>query len=205
MVFTDVGVLFRNTFIPSNFKYPERQGEKKFNIEWFKENGYEVVQIPEEYYFEGHGDTLWAGKKLFFGYGFRSSIEAQHIIADMLKKMDPEVDVIPVELVDPRFYHLDTTFCPLNEKQALCYMGGISEKGKKLLSAHIELIPVPEDEAIRFACNMVKVGQDILIPADTPKTCAILEGMGYKTHQIPMTEFIKGGGACKCLSMPLSV
>jgi len=36
MVYVDVGVLYKNIFIPSNFKYPERQGERKYFVEWFK-------------------------------------------------------------------------------------------------------------------------------------------------------------------------
>jgi N-dimethylarginine dimethylaminohydrolase len=200
MVYIDAGVLHQGRFIPSNFKYPERQGERTHFAAWFAAQGYQIVDVPREFYFEGHGDTLWAGRKLFFGYGIRSSIEAQHMIGKLLGSA---ADLIPVELVDQRFYHLDTCFCPLNDRQAFYYPGGLSEKARRLLADYLELIPIPEDDALKFACNAVVLGDQIVIPEGADATNAILREMGYTLYEIPMNEFIKGGGACKCLTMPV--
>ncbi len=200
MTYVDIGILYKNTFIPSNFRYPERQGEKKHAIAWFKKNGFKIAEIDKTFYFEGHGDTLWAGDKLFFGYGFRSSVEAQYETAKILKKLNPKIEVIPIELIDPRFYHLDTCFCPINSKQATYYPNAFSSKAKKILSQNIELIPVTEKEATKFACNAVVINKDIIIPAGAPQIYQRLKKLGYTTHPIEMSEFIKGGGACKCLS-----
>lgn len=200
MVYVDIGIVYKNNFIPSNFRYKERWGERKFAIDWFKKHGYKIIEIEKDFYFEGHGDTLWAGEKLFFGYGFRSSIEAQKQVEKILKKINPKIEIIPTELIDPRFYHLDTCFCPLNSKQALYFPGAFSPKAKKMLVKNIELIPVSEREAKKFACNAVVVDKNILIPAGANFTYNKLKKLGYKIHPIEMTEFIKGGGACKCLS-----
>lgn len=203
MVYVDVGVLCGDIFIPSNFRYPERQGEKKYYIDWFKKEGYKIVEIPEAYYFEGHGDTLWAGQKLFCGYGFRTSVEAHWKISDVLKKTDDKIQLIPVELTDSRFYHLDTCFCPLDDKKAFYFPNAFSDKAKALLKENIELIPIDESDAIKFACNSVVIGKDIIMPAGAKKISEILTSLGYNVHQVEMSDFIKGGGACKCLSMPI--
>lgn len=204
MVYVDVGVIWEKTFIPSNFKFPERQPERAHFVKWFEDHGYSIEPIDQAYSFEGHGDTLWAGKNLFCGYGFRTTVEAHQNLREIFARLGADVNVIPVELVDDRFYHLDTTFCPLNEKQALVYRGGLSAKALRMLESHIELIDISEEDALKFACNAVVVGKDVLIPAGAVATNEKLRALGYTVHEIEMTEFMKGGGACKCLSMPLA-
>lgn len=204
MVYIDAGVIYNNVFVPSNFRHKERQGERKFFTKWFEENGYKIEEVDEVFFFEGHGDTLWSGSKLFCGYGIRSSAEAHHEISKIIKKLGgKDIEFLPIELIDQRFYHLDTCFCPLDDSRAFFFPNAFSEKGKRMLEKNIELIPVDEDEAIKFACNSVVVGKNIIIPSGTHKICKKLEDIGYKTHQVEMGEFMKGGGACKCLSMPL--
>ena len=43
--------------------------------------------------------------------------------------------VVSVELVDPRFYHLDTCFCPLGPGQALHYPAAFDEYARRVLAA----------------------------------------------------------------------
>jgi N-dimethylarginine dimethylaminohydrolase len=198
MVYIDAGVIHAGRFIPSNFYYPERQGERAHFVAWFAAQGFQIVNLPSEFYFEGHGDTLWAGRKLFFGYGFRSSIEAQYAVTQVL---GDAAQVIPVELTDARFYHLDTCFCPLNDQQALCYPSALSPKAVRLLEQHIELLPISEADALTFACNAVILDKQIVMPEGAADAMALLARHGYQTHAVPMDEFIKGGGACKCLTM----
>lgn len=204
LVYIDAGVLMDKTFIPSNFMYPERQPEREHFRAWFAEHGYEIVDLPDTFTFEGHGDTLWAGKRLYIGYGFRSTTEAAGEIERVLQERQSDVSVVPLQLMDERFYHLDTTFCPLNERQAMLYRGGLSNQALAVIEEQFEeIVEVSEADAMKFACNAVVLGKDIVIPAETDETCRKLNALGYTTHQVPMTEFMKGGGACKCLSMPL--
>ena len=41
--------------------------------------------------------------------------------------------MLPLELVDPRFYHLDTCFCPLAPGVAIYYPGAFDEYGRSVL------------------------------------------------------------------------
>jgi arginine dihydrolase len=198
MVFTaNAGLTVGKKFIPSNFRYQERAGEAPHFSRWMEEHGYEIAWLPADLYFEGEGDALFAGNALFCGYKFRSDINAHRAVADMLGCL-----VISVELVDPRFYHLDTCFCPLPDGGAVWFPAAFDEYGQRTIRDHVgELIDVAEDEAARFSCNAVVLDRDIVLPEGAPKLGATLQDRGYNCHPLPMTEFLKAGGACKCLTM----
>jgi N-dimethylarginine dimethylaminohydrolase len=108
-----------------------------------------------------------------------------------------------VQLQDPRFYHLDTCFCPLNGKRALVFPGAFTKEGLELLGKYTELIPVPEADALQFVCNAVVLGKDVVLPAGCPETYKMLADNGFATHPVELSEFIKAGGAAKCLSLRL--
>ncbi len=204
MVFVDAGIKYKKYFIPSNFKYLERQGERKWFKKWFKNYGLKIIDIPKQYYFEGHGDSLWAGKKkLFLGWGFRSSVEAHQKIRDFFFEKDNKIKIFSIHIIDERFYHLDTCFCPLNDKEAIIYKDAISPESLSLLKENMKLIYVEEDEAKMFACNSVILGKNIIMPFGAKKIQAKLKRKGYKIYEVKMSEFIKAGGACKCLSFEL--
>ena len=198
MVFTaNAGLLRDNIFIPSRFKFSERQREMQYWIQWFQNAGYEVKEIQSELPFEGAGDAL-SGKVLFGGYGFRSSKESYKEIEEILSS-----EIIPLHLVDDRFYHLDTCFCPLNEESAILYEGAFDEESVHLLKEHISYFSVPEEEATRFACNAVVINKNVVLPTGCPETQKHLQSIGFTTFAVDMSEFLKSGGAAKCLTLKL--
>ena len=198
MVFTaNAGLTVGRRFIPSNFRHEERAGEAPFFAQWMEARGYEIVWLPPELYFEGEGDALFAGDALFCGYKFRSDINSHRAVADILGSL-----VISVELVDPRFYHLDTCFCPLPDGGAFWFPEAFDEYGQRVIRDHVgDLIDAPEEEARHFSCNAVVLEHDIVLPEGAPKLVKRLEERGYQCHPLPMSEFLKAGGACKCLTM----
>ena len=110
--------------------------------------------------------------------------------------------VISVELVQDRFYHLDTCFCPLSVDSAIWYPAAFDEYGQRVIRHHVkDLLDVSPEEAAHFACNAVVLGKDIVLADNSPKLAAGLRVRGFRTHELPMTEFIKAGGACKCLTL----
>lgn len=198
MVFTaNAGLTVGKKFIPSNFRHKERAGEAGFFADWMEQHGYEVHWLAENLYFEGEGDALFNGDMLFCGYKFRSDIQSHRAVADMLGCL-----VVSVELVDPRFYHLDTCFCSLPDGGAFWFPDAFDEYGQRAIREHVpHLIDVAVDEAAHFSCNAVVIDRDIVLPDGAPELVATLEKRGYHCHPLPMTEFIKAGGACKCLTM----
>ncbi len=199
MVFTaNAGLVRGRNVVLSRFRYKERQGEEPHFRRWFERNEFNVLDIDSGA-FEGEGDALFAGSTLFCGYGFRSDLIAHEQVASLLsvEKM------VPVELKDPRFYHLDTCFCPLTPEVALIFPGAFSKEGLEELERSIELVPVPEQDAARFVCNAVVLGKDIVLPAGCADTYSLLARRGFVTHPVELSEFIKAGGAAKCLSLRL--
>ncbi len=199
MVFTaNAGLVRGDTVVLSSFRYKERQGEEPFYQAWFESNGYKVLRVSSGTY-EGEGDALFAGDTLYCGWGFRSEVSAHEEVADLLSVGE----LVLLELKDPRFYHLDTCFCPLTSDLGIVYPGAFSADGIAQLEQHMELIKVPEADATQFVCNAVVLGEDIILPAGCQATYSMLQKRGYRTHPVDLSEFIKAGGAAKCLSLKL--
>src|SRR4051812_20071946 len=200
MVFTaNAGLVVGKKFIRSNFRFKERQGEEEHFEKWFADRKYELVRLPKELFFEGEGDALFCGDVLFCGYRFRSDIRTHQMIGEQLGSL-----VISVELVQDRFYHLDTCFCPLPDGSAIWHPDAFDEYGQRAIRNHIRNgVEVVAEEAAQFACNAVVLGKQIVLPEGCPKLYAALSERGYQPHPLPMTEFLKAGGACKCLVLLL--
>src|ERR1051326_486343 len=109
MVFTaNAGLVAGKRFIPSRFRHAVRAGEEPYFRRWFESRGYEILSLSEGTIFEGAGDALSCGDTLYAGYLFRSHAASHREISRLLGQR-----VLSLELSDPRFYHLDTCFCPL--------------------------------------------------------------------------------------------
>lgn len=201
MVFTaNAGLSYRNKIILPHFKFKERQGELPYFEAWFQKSGFKcwnkvTADMP---YFEGAGDALLAGDLLFVGYGLRSDRKfyEQAAYVDHTK-------LIYCELIDPYFYHIDTCFCPINAKLAIWYPPAFTKASQEIMLNNIELLEVPDLEARRFACNAVVLDKHIILPADCPQISAQLIERGWTVHACEMSEYLKAGGACKCLTLRL--
>ena len=84
------------------------------------------------------------------------------------------------------------------------FPAAFDEYGQRAIREHIpELIEVLPDEAVRFACNAVVLDQDVVLPDGCANLSAVLKERGFRCHELAMSEFIKAGGACKCLTLLL--
>ncbi len=202
MVFTaNAGVVVGRRALVSRFRHPERQREETFFEQWFREQGYEVLTLDKTLYFEGAGDLLGFQETWFGGYRQRSDIRAFPQLGEIFKQ-----EIIPLELIDSRFYHLDTCFCPLSGGELLYFPAAFDAYGQTAIAQRIPdalRLIVPEDEALRFACNAVCVGKQVVIPSGCPRTTRLLEACGYRVHAVNLDEFMKSGGAAKCLTLAL--
>lgn len=200
LVFTaNAGLVFRSIFIPSKFRHGVRKGEEPYYTEWARRHDFDVVMVPGDHYFEGAGDALFCGETLFAGYRFRSDAWGHQWIGERLG-----VEVLPLELVDARYYHLDTCFCPISETQAIYFPGAFDEYGQTVLKSRIDqLIEVSAEEAVSFSCNAVVVGKTVILNDGSPQLAAALREIGYDVKPLRLTEFIKAGGSAKCLTLRL--
>jgi N-dimethylarginine dimethylaminohydrolase len=111
----NAGFVLNDRFVPSVFRFPQRAPEAPYYTEWFQEANYEIVELDGADTFEGEGDVLLAtdlpsGQTpwLWAGYGIRSALASYRSLTEKL-----EIEVVPLRLVDQRFYHLDTAMYPL--------------------------------------------------------------------------------------------
>jgi N-dimethylarginine dimethylaminohydrolase len=160
-----------------------------------------VLTLEKALYFEGAGDLLGFPDAWFGGYRQRSDIRAFPRLSEIFQR-----EIIPLELIDSRFYHLDTCFCPLSGGELLYLPSAFDSYGQAAIEQRVaaeQRLAVPEEEALRFACNAVCVGKQVVIPAGCPRTTTLLETRGYRTHPVQLDEFMKSGGAAKCLTLAL--
>jgi N-dimethylarginine dimethylaminohydrolase len=200
LVFTaNAAMVFGNQALVSRFRHRQRQGEEPYNRRWLAENGFEVVDVPENFSFEGAGDALFCGDTLYAGYRMRSDAAGHQQIGRMLG-----VRVIPVELIDARYYHLDTCFCPLAEGEAIWYPPAFDDYGQHVIRALVpKLIETEREEAERFACNAVVIGRHVITNTGCDNLHAHLRSRGYLPIATPLDEFVKAGGSAKCLTLRL--
>lgn len=202
LVFTaNAGTVDRGVFVPSRFRYPQRQAEVPHYVAWFESHGYQVRQLPEGVSHEGAGDALPFGDVFLSGYRYRSDAAAHGPLSRLIG-----APVRPIELVDPRCYHLDLTFCPLDERRALVAPHFWDAYGRKVVEA---LVPEPfaldDGEVLAFCANSVVVDTTVVMPACPPRVGRQLEAWGFDVVVSPVDELQKGGGACRCLTLALDV
>jgi arginine dihydrolase len=198
LVFTaNAGLVVGSRVVLANFRYPERQPERPVFKAWFERAGFEVVDLPDKLSFEGEGDAFLVGQNIFAGYRFRSDIRVHQLLGELAG-----VRAVSLELTDPRFYHLDTCFCPLDRDTVLYYPGAFDDYGRRAMADAIpRLLPISEDDALRFACNAVVLGSDVYLQKDCDATKNVLNEHGFTTHEVDLTEFLKAGGSAKCLTL----
>ncbi len=204
MVFTaNAGMVLGHLAVLSHFLAPERQGEEKHFRSWFEANGFKLPPWPEKVYFEGAGDALLdRGKEtIWAGYGFRSKMPSPRLIEAIFSR-----PVMALQLVNPNFYHLDTCLCPLEGGYLMYYPAAFDEESQKRILDNVlpeKRIVVSDDDAKAFACNAVDIRKHIFMNGASAHLQGQLRAAGFSPLIVPLSEFMKAGGAAKCLTLKL--
>jgi len=204
MPFTaNAGLVLGNRAVVSNFRHPERQTEEQHFERWFRDHGFDVHKFDRSVSFEGAGDALLDRERgcIWMGHGHRSERAAAGHLQSVFG-----LEVVPLQLADPRFYHLDTCFCPLPRGYVMYYPDAFSEDSQALLKRRISedhAILVSEHDAERFACNAVNVGDQVILNGASESLIQALASAGFRTVQSSFSEFLRAGGASKCLVLRL--
>ncbi len=197
MVFaTDQGIALGKTVILSRFWCDERKGETKYYRQWFEERGYTIKNLPENTYFEGNGDSYFWHDKLLIGVGYRADQRTCQAISKIFN-----IEVVPLQIIDPAFYHLDVGFLPLNETTAFYYPPAFSKKSREVLKKLVpNLLEFTDDEANGFAANSVVTDHHVVHQSGNPTFKHKLQNLGYTSIEVEMGEFMKSGGGTHCLT-----
>jgi N-dimethylarginine dimethylaminohydrolase len=65
-------------------------------------------------------------------------------------------------------------------------------------------IEVSSDEALRFACNTIVIGETAISPLAPLSFAEKLARAGLRSVMVDLSEFMKAGGAAKCLVLRLN-
>lgn len=205
LVFTaNAGLVLGNTFVLSHFRHAERQKEEPHFAKWFEERGFGVRTLPADFSFEGAGDALFDRDSgmLWMGYGHRTERACAALLQQML-----DIEVEPLRLVNERFYHLDTCFCPLEGGYLMYYPAAFDAASQARIAARVPAerrIAVADGDAFDFACNAVNSGRHVFLNRASGALVQELESRGFVVRQTPLTEFMKAGGSAKCLTLKLN-
>lgn len=205
MVFTaNAGVVYGNKVIASHFMPHERRPEEPHFKSWFRNSGFELLDLDEKIGFEGAGDCLHdrRGAWLWTGHGFRTEIEAHEEIRKFF-----EVEVVSIRLTDERFYHIDTCFCPLTDGFLMYHPPAFDFDSRVAIESRIpphKRIVVDTMDAGNFACNAVNIVDQVFLNKASDPLKARLMLAGFGVHEIELSEFLKAGGSAKCLTLKLT-
>jgi len=210
MVFpANAAVVLDRLALLGRFRHPERHGEEKHFQEHFRvlmERGFildEVAQIPSNCFQEGAGDCIWdaARGRFWAGYGQRSTRQAAAEVSAFFGR-----ETTALELVSPRFYHLDVCFCPLSGGEIFYYPPAFSAAslGKiREVVAPEDLIEATDEDAARFNVNAVNINDRLVMASASPDLVARLAERGYRVSQVDLLPFIMSGGGAYCMALRL--
>jgi len=204
-VFVGHSARIGNFIVPSEMRCLIRQKEVPYYVEWFRDRGYKVVALDlKGECLEGHGDLIWHPDQstIWAGYGFRSTRGGIERFAAAMR--DLGFPVIPVSLVDPYCYHLDTCFCPLNHQAVLIYPGAFASGSLGTIRQHWPRVhEISRDEAHAFLANGVVANSRYITPRVSPNLSRILEQEALTPIIVDTSEFEKSGGSVFCMKASL--
>ena len=193
----------RREVVLSHMRHPERRMETGTAARWFEDHGYGLRSIGTDgvgAHFEAGDAFAWRGD-LVVGHGPRTErLALKHLATDL------HVTVRGVRINHPGMYHLDLGFCPLDETRAMvCPAAFDVESARALLDLVPEPLVLTESEAMTFCANSVVVGRTVIMPACPDRVRAQLEAWDFEVVLVGVPEFLKGGGAIRCLTNPLDI
>jgi ornithine--oxo-acid transaminase len=193
----------------ASFAHAERQPEEAHLRTWLEDASFPIWETPRETAFEGEGDALFSpdGRCLWAAHGARTCRYSHRHVADAW-----HAAVTSLHLVDPRFYHLDTCFAPLSGGEAVYFPGAFDAPSLDTIAGAYApecRIEVSEAEAARFGCNLLNIGRNVVMHrtgdrAQENSVAKRLRARGYDVMEVPLGEFLRGGGSAKSLALRLS-
>lgn len=185
------------------FRHVERAAEAKAYAEWLAAHGVHVTAPTHTN--EGEGDFLTMGHLILAGTGFRTSLSAHIEAAAVLDR-----PVVSLELVDPRFYHLDVALAVLDDGNGsapadiVYYPGAFSPHSRRTLrDLFPDAVTCSEADALAFGLNAVSDGRHVVLPSAATGLIDLLRARGYEPVPVHLDEFVKAGGSVKCCTMEL--
>ncbi len=189
------GFIAQDVAIVARFRFAERAGESRAYAQWMSSLGYRPVYT--RHVNEGQGDLLQVGDIVLAGWGFRTDRRAHSEVSAALR-----APVVSLELVDPRFYHLDTALAVLDDHTVAFYPPAFSAAAQQQLRALFpDAIVADPADAYVLGLNVVSDGLHVVLPSAAMGFAAQLRRAGFEPIGVDLSELLKGGGSVKCCTL----
>lgn len=209
LVFTaNAAVVMDGVALLAHFRHPERQREEAhfergFRELWARGVIAAVRSLPQGMILEGAGDCVWDPSRRIFwmGYGPRSERDAASVVQETFG-----IETVPLELVNPHYYHMDTALSALPRGEVMYVPSAFTQEG--LRQIHDRVPPEkrielgPKDAAV-FAANAVRLGDNIVMSSCSAGLRRRLGEAGYRVQPAPLGAFHRSGGSAFCLTLRL--
>jgi N-dimethylarginine dimethylaminohydrolase len=179
----------------ARFRHPQRAAEAAAHAAWFRAAGFPTTDPA--FVNEGEGDLLVVGDVVLAGSGFRTDPRAHAEAARVLGR-----EVVGLELVDPRFYHLDTAIAVLDDRTIAWLPAAFTPTARSVLRARFPdaVVADPADAAV-LGLNAVSDGRHVVLPAQAVRLAAALADRGFVPVPVDVSELLLGGGGPKCCTL----
>lgn len=203
MVFAaNSGTVIDGRVLGARFRAEQRAAEADHFRRWFLAHGFRDVVMPTRTN-EAEGDLTWTGRFLLAGTGFRTDplahAEAQEVLG---------VPVISLELVDPRYYHLDTALFVLDDrpdKQLVAYYPAAFSPGSQQVLRRLfpDAVLATAEDAACLGLNGISDGRHVVLPAPATALADQLAARGFEPVFVDISELLKSGGGPKCCTLEI--
>jgi N-dimethylarginine dimethylaminohydrolase len=199
MVFAANGATVINGIVlGARFLAPQRRPEGERYLDWFRDHGYPDARTPT-YVNEGEGDYLFTGTHLLAGTGFRTDPRSHGEAAELFG-----VPVVPLRLVDPRFYHLDTALCVLDQHNVMYNPCAFAPESQRTLRRlYPDAVIATAADAAKLGLNAVSDGRNVVLAAAAVDLARQLRDRGYQPVPVDVSELLRAGGGVKCATLEL--
>jgi N-dimethylarginine dimethylaminohydrolase len=183
----------------ARFRHLQRAAEAAAHLAWFRAAGFPTVEA--QLVNEGEGDLLAVGDGddavVLAGSGFRTDPAAHAEAAAALGR-----PVMSLELVDPRYYHLDTAIAVLDASTIAWLPVAFAPAAQELLrTRYPDAIEASPADAAVLGLNAVSDGRHVVLPAAATELAAQLADRGFVPVPVDLSELLKGGGGPKCCTL----
>lgn len=199
MVFAANGALVvGGRVLGARFSNAERAAEGPAYARWFRGTGLGEVREPHHVN-EGEGDFLAVGERILAGTGFRTEPAAHREAQEYFGR-----PVITLDLVDPRYYHLDTALAVLDEHTVAYYPEAFSAGSQAVLQRLFpDAVLASAEDAEVFGLNAVSDGFHVVLPPQASRLATQLRERGYEPVTVDVSELGKAGGGVKCCTLEI--
>ena len=200
------GLVVRGRAVAPRFAHPERQGETPVWRDWLAAHVDPDVVVPE-HPMEGEGDARvvraaggpGTDPVLLVAEGMRTVAAAHDGLAAVTG-----LEVVPLTLVDARYYHLDTALAVLAPGTVAVHPPALAHASLDLLRERVTaVLEVDAADAAVLGLNAVSDGRHVVLPEQAHGFARTLRTHGFEPVGVDLSELLRSGGGPKCCTLLL--